>query len=243
MVRIALTIFTFLALLESSLACELFISAAMGVKDCIQEVGNNFKSKTGCRVVFNFSSSGKLAKQIESGAPADLYVSASKFWMSYLIKKGIVCRESVLPFASTKLVLVAPKGSNLKSLLEAGRIAVGDRLAPVGKYAIEVLKNLGLYKKLEGKFIFSPTVRQITIWVSTGNVDAGIIYYSDYLKFRNRLKLVKVFPEELHTPVMFYVGIVKSSRDKETCMKFENFLLSQDEKLLNKYGFFKVGEK
>ncbi len=230
------------ALLSNSFAAELSISAAMGTRELVSEIGNRFEKQTGNRVIFNFSSSGKLAKQIESGAPADVYISASKFWMDYLVKKGVVDKESTLPFAKTKLVLVVPKNSKVTSLENAEKIAVGDKLAPVGKYALETLKKLGLYEKVKEMLVFAPTVRQITIWVITGNADAGIVYYSDYLKFKDKLKLIEVFPENSHRPIMFYVGLVNSSQKKDLGKKFEEFLLSQDEKEFEKFGFFKVNE-
>ncbi len=219
-------------------AAQLEVSAAMGTRELVLKLGKMFEERTGNRVVFNFSSSGKLARQVESGAPADVYISASKFWMDYLIKKGIV--DSVFPFAGTELVLVAPKGSKLKSLKEAERIAVGDRLAPVGMYALQTLRNLGILDEVKGKLVFAPNVRQITVWVITGNADAGIIYYSDYLKFRKRLRLVRVFPETSHDPIRFYIGLVRSSSGKKVSREFESFLLSQDEKVYSDFGFFKV---
>jgi len=242
--RLILTMFAFITtfMFSNSFAAELFISAAMGTRDLVSEIGNSFEKQTGNRVIFNFSSSGKLAKQIESGAPADVYISASKFWMDYLVKKGVVNKESALPFARTKLVLVAPENSKVTSLEKAEKIAVGDKLAPVGKYALETLKNLSLYEKVKERLVFAPTVRQITIWVITGNADAGIIYYSDYLKFKDKLKLIEVFPEDSHRPIMFYVGLVNSSQKKNLAKEFEKFLLSQDGKEFEKFGFFKVNE-
>ncbi len=242
--RLILAVVTFIItfVFSNSFAAELSISAAMGTRELISEIGNRFEKQTGNRVIFNFSSSGKLAKQIESGAPADVYISASKFWMDYLVKKGVVDKESALPFAKTKLVLVVPKNSKVTSLEKAEKIAVGDNLSPVGKYALETLKNLGLYEKVKERLVFAPTVRQITIWVITGNADAGIIYYSDYLKFKDKLRLIEVFPESSHRPIMFYVGLVNSSQKKNLGKKFEEFLLSQDGKEFEKFGFFKVNE-
>ncbi len=221
-----------------SFAGELFVSAAMGTKEFISEVGDRFERQTGNRVIFNFSSSGKLAKQIELGAPVDVYISALKFWMDYLVEKKIVDEKSVLPFAKTKLVLVVSKDSKITSLEEARKIAIGDKLAPVGRYALETLENLGLYRKIEDRLVFAPTVRQITIWVVTGNADAGIIYYSDYLKFKDKLRLLRVFPDSLHRPIMFYIGLVSPQR--EIGKEFEKFLLSQKDEDFEKFGFFKV---
>jgi len=243
-VRLVLIAFiTFLfSMLSKGFTAELTVSSAMGVKELVVEIGNVFEKETGNKVNFNFSSSGKLAKQIEFGAPSDVYISASEFWMDYLVKRGVICGKSVSPFARTKLVLVAPKGSSLVSLDGAERIAIGNKLAPVGKYALETLKNLGLYERIKERLVFAPTVRQITIWVITGNADAGIIYYSDYLKFKDKLKLLRVFPESSHRPIRFYVGVICSSRNGNPALDFKRFLLFQDEKLYRKFGFFKMYE-
>ncbi|SMP18085.1 molybdate transport system substrate-binding protein [Desulfurobacterium pacificum] len=229
--------------LPSSLADVIRLSAAMGTKDLINyEVKQFNASHNSDKVVCNFSSSGKLATQIEAGAPADIYISASKYWMDYLLKKGFIVPDSAKPFASTDLVLVVPLNSHIGSIMEAKKIAIGNRLAPVGKYAIETLKNLGIYEKLKSRFVYAPTVRQISVWVMTGNTDAGIIYYSDYVRFKDRLKLLKVFPDNLHRPITFWIGIVRGARNASGAEKFENFILNADAEDFKKFGFKKVTE-
>ena len=237
-------ILAFVLFVGNSYANDLLISAAMGTKDLVSKIGADFQRKTGVNVAFNFSSSGRLAKQIEAGAPADVYISASKFWMNYLLKKGFIFPSTAKPFASTKLVLVVPLNSHITSITEARKIAVGNRLAPVGKYAIETLKNLGIYDELKNKLIYAPTVRQISVWVMTGNADAGIIYYSDYVKFKNKLKLLKVFPDRLHEPITFWVGIVKGTRNYSKAKRFENFIFNTKDKVFERFGFEKLsGDK
>jgi len=237
--RFYFTILTLLFL--STVACgkELLISAAMGTKEFVKTVGREFQKKTGKGVIFNFSSSGRLINQIVAGAPSDIYISASKFWVDYGVKRGALDEKTVKPFAETSLVLIAPKNGKVKELTEAERIAVGNRLAPVGKYAIQTLKNLGIYKKIEDKLIYAPTVRQITVWVMTGNVDLGIVYYSDYFKFRDRVKLIKIFPDSLHKPIRFYIACVNGG-NKKACREFEGFLTKTDETIYRKFGFRKV---
>ncbi len=218
---------------------ELLISAALGTKELVKTVGEEFQKETGEKVIFNFSSSGKLINQIVAGAPSDIYISASKFWVDYGVKKGALNGKTVKPFAETSLVLIAPRDGKAKRVTDAKRIAVGDRLAPVGKYAVETLKNLGIYEKVKDRLIYAPTVRQITVWVMTGNADLGIVYYSDYFKFRDRVKLIKIFPDRLHTPIRFYVGCVKGGNLKE-CREFEKALLQTGSSTFNKFGFRKV---
>jgi len=230
-----LALWVLLLLVSPSKAGELLISAAMGVKELITAVGKDFEREKGHTVIFNFASSGKLARQVEMGAGVDLYVSASKFWADYLKEKGLL--KSVSPFARTDLVVVTYKGSKVTSLKEAKRIALGDSLAPVGKYALQSLKNLGLYDELKNRLVYAPDVRQITIWVATKNADAGIIYYSDYLRFKDRLKLLEVLPESSHDPVKFYVGVVSSSQKKKLAEEFKEFLLSAPSTTYKRFGF------
>ncbi len=229
-----------LSVFNLTFAAELSVSAAMGVREFISYLGKEFENKTGSRVVFNFSSSGKLANQIEFGAPVDVYISASDFWMNYLVSKGIVDKNTVFPFAGTELAVVTFVKSGITSLQEAKRIAIGDELAPVGRYAVEALKNLGLYGKLKNRFVFAPTVRHIAVWVITGNADVGVVYYSDYLKFKDRLKLLKILPKDSHSPILFYIGLVRSTHQRALAEKFEKFLFSVGEEEFKKFGFYKI---
>ncbi|WP_457680554.1 molybdate ABC transporter substrate-binding protein [Thermovibrio sp.] len=219
------------------LSKELSVFSAAGVMDFMKEAGREYEKTSGSEVIFNFSSSGKLAKQIELGAPADCYASASKFWVDYLKRKKLLKEGTIKPFATTELVVVAPKESKIKNITQAQTIAVGNRFAPVGIYAVESLKNLGLYDKLKNRLIYGPTVRTLTIWVITGNASAAIIYYSDYLKFKNRLKLVEVLPKKSHRPIEFYLGC--TGRKLKECKAFEDFLFKLPEKTYEKFGLEK----
>ncbi len=222
----------------SAFSKELTVSCAAGALDLIKEIGKRYEKETGEKITFNFSSSGKLAKQIEAGAPVDVLISASPFWSSYLTKKGLLLKESVKPIMETELVVIAPKDSNLKSLKEAETIAVGNSFAPVGKYALESLKSLKLYEKLKEKLLFAPNVRELTLWVISGNADAGIVYYSTYLKFKDKLRLIEVLPKKSHEPIFFTAGCTK--KNPKECKEFERFILKQPESLFRKFGFEKV---
>ena len=212
---------------------ELWVFCAMGIRDLAKATAKDFKEK----VVFNFSSSGKLAKQIEMGAPADLYLSANKFWVDYLKGKGLLEKDTITPVAKTELVVIAPKNSKIKGLSQAEKIAVGDRSAPVGRYALESLKRLGLYDKLKGKLVFAPNVRQVAVWVATGNADAGIVYLSDYLRFKNEVKLLEVLPESSHEPIVFYGAVVKGAKNGAAAEKFLKKLKNEPEETFEKFGF------
>ncbi len=236
--RLLVLIITLLLLPITSSAKEFLISSAAGVMEFTKEVGREFERERGCKVIFNFSSSGRIAKQIEAGAPTDLFISASAFWVNYLKERGLLKPETVRPFAKTNLVVVTLKGSKVESLSQAATIAVGNKFAPVGVYALESLKSLGLYGKLKGRLIYAPTVRQITLWVISGNADAGIIYYSDYLKYRDKLKLIEVLPEKSHSPIEFFTACTGSNLRE--CKEFEEFLRGVPEETYQKFGLKKV---
>jgi len=233
-----LTLIITLLLFGSAYGKELLISSAAGIMELTKEAGKRFSEEKGVKVYYNFSSSGKLAKQIEGGAPVDCFVSASKRWTLYLKEKGLVEEETITPVAKTRLVVVAPKGSEVKSLEEAQTVAVGNRFAPVGRYALESLKNLGLYEKVKDKLIFAPTVRQITLWVISGNADAGIIYYPDYLKYKDKLKLIEILPESSHSPIYFYGSCTK--RGGELCREFLEEFKKLPPEVYRSFGFKKV---
>jgi molybdate transport system substrate-binding protein len=223
-----------------SFATELLVSSAAGISSFVKEAGELFFKESGVKVSYNISSSGRIAKQIEMGAPTSLFVSASKYWIDYLSKLSLLEEETVFPFATTRLVVVAPKDSSLKSLKEAQTIAVGNRFAPVGSYAVESLKNLGLYDELKERLVYAPTVKQIALWVASGNADAGIIYYSDYLAYKDRLRLVGELPPDSHSPIYFYAACVKESEEKKACRDFGTLLKELPPSFYRKFGFEKV---
>jgi molybdate transport system substrate-binding protein len=236
--RLLLAIIAFLALSSHSFGKELLVSCAAGMMELLKHASSEYQKLKGKKLLLNVSSSGRLAAQIERGAPVDAFISASWFWVEWLKDKGLVEKSSITPVASTKLVVVVPKGSRLKSLNEAERIAVGNKFAPVGAYAVESLKKLNLYQELKDRIVYAPTVRAITLWVLSGNADAGIIYYSDFIKYKDRLKLLKVLPEGSHEPIRFYGACTK--RKPGECEEFLDFLKGLPEDFYQKFGFEKV---
>ncbi|BAT70893.1 molybdate transport system substrate-binding protein [Thermosulfidibacter takaii ABI70S6] len=214
---------------------ELYICCAMGVKEPVEEIAGRFTAESGYKLYFNFSSSGNLAHQIEAGAPCDVFISASLFWSEYLRKREFI--KSFIPFATTKLVVVAPIGTfyrNLKDICKVQRLVIGNyRIAPFGRYALSALKNTGLYRCVKDRLILANDVLQAAAWVVTGNADAGVVYYSDYLKFKGRLKLVWVFPNNVHDKILFTVSSLTDLGER-----FVRFLFTPEaEAILKRWGF------
>ncbi len=185
-------------------ARDVMVLCAMGAKEAVEEVAKRYERDTGNRVLVVASSSGRLAKQIEEGAPWDLFISASTFWTSYLMKRGVIAKA--FPLLTTRLVLVTYPSSKVKSAKDicGKRVAIGDyRFAPFGRYALEALRSTGLYDCVKEGIILASHTHQAIMWVTTGNADAAVVYMSDYLRFRDRLRLIYLFPEKAHSRILF----------------------------------------
>lgn len=220
----------------------LLVSTCMSLRLPLARVTSLYQRTTGIEVNINAASSGKLALQIERGAPVDLFVSASAFWMDRLEKEGLIDPTTRVLLLSNSLVLAAPKDSplsSLKDITKASRIAMGDyHFSPLGRYARETLEVLGLWSRLQDRLVLADNASQAITWLITGNVDAGLVYYSDYLAFRDRLKLVARIPPHLHSPIGYWVATVKGSRHKKEALNLERFLCSpQASAVFTGYGF------
>ena len=221
---------------------ELLFSCCMSLRAPLVKLSQQYEMERGVHVRINAASSGKLALQIEEGAPVDLFVSASPYWIDSLVKAGFVDSSNKVEFLGNRLAVVAPKNSALISfgdLAKVSRIAIGDyRFAPFGQYAKETLISLGMWKTLKPRIVLANNVVQAITWLVTGEVDAGIIYYSDYLRYRKRLSLVKIFPETLHSPIRYWLAMLKGSNHKGLAIELERFLCSSNATtVFLRYGF------
>ncbi|MCX7708996.1 MAG: molybdate ABC transporter substrate-binding protein [Clostridia bacterium] len=223
----------------------LTISAAASLKEAMEEIKKLYASeKPEVSITYNFGSSGSLKQQIEQGAPADIFISAASKQMDALKEKGFVAEESVKNLLENKVVLVVPKdNSTLKdfnSLAEdkIKKIALGEpKSVPAGQYAEEVLKFLNINEKVKGKAVYGKDVKEVLTWVETGNVDAGIVYETD-AKISEKVKIVASAPEKSHKPVVYPVGVIKSSKSTESAKEFINFISGdQGKAVFEKYGF------
>lgn len=247
-------------LLLSSVAChqsalnrngtggEIIVSAAASLRDTFRETGRLYESHTGRQVTFNFGASGALQKQIEAGAPVDVFASAGRPQMEALVKQGLIAPETQHDFARNSLVLVVPPDTRpvMKefSELNAGskRIAIGNpRTVPAGEYARQSLTYLGMWDQLQPRLILAEDVRQVLDYVARGEVDAGIIYASDAQAAQKRTLLVAHAPAESHAPIFYPVGIVRASRQQDAARAFIALLLSDEgQRILEKYGFERI---
>lgn len=190
------------------------IMAAASLTDVVSEFANDFKAETGISVRLNFASSGILARQIESGANFDYYISASKDWMEYLDSLKLVDENSIkvlagnriaaiVPVENTKLTLDSVSVRTFPDLFE-GRISIGDPLhVPAGKYATQIIRNYGWEEKLEKRYLPAKDVRDALFMVEMGEVEMGMVYHSDAMK-SSKVRLVYEFPESSCDPIQYY---------------------------------------
>ncbi len=202
-------------------AQDLTVSVAVSMKEAVESLGRRFEqAHPGVLLRYNFGASGDLAKQIEAGAPVDLFISAGARQVDDLQRKGLVDAATRREFARNVLVVAAPADSRLALTSAAGltsarigRIAVGDpKTVPAGQYAEESLRALGLWDALHDKLVFGENVRQVLDYVARGEVEAGIVYATDVRTRADRVALVFRLPPTSYSPVTYPAVVVSGSR-------------------------------
>lgn len=230
---------------QTSKAITVF--AAASLTNALQEVADRFTGKTGTQIKLSFASSSTLAKQIESGAGAQLFLSADEAWMDYLETRNLLAADSRRPLLGNGLVLVTPAdgthsvqiGTNASWLeqLPEGRIATGDPAhVPVGKYARQALANAGAWNTVEPRLARADNVRNALVLVERGEAVAGIVYSTDAAVSKN-VRVAGTFPEGAHAPISYPVALMKE-QDKGEARVFYDFLLTPEARVIfEKYGF------
>ena len=226
---------------------ELTISAAASLKEAMADIEPLFTEKyPDVKLTFNFGSSGSLQQQIEQGAPADVFISAGQKQMNALKDESLMVNDTCRDLVKNRLVLVGPSDTQLTSLNDlttdkVNKIAVGEPSSvPAGKYADEVLKNSNLYDSVSSKLVFAKDVKEVLAWSTSGNADAGFVYLSDAVS-NNSAKVIETISEDLHTPITYPVGLVKSTEHLEESKDFVDFLYSSESKdIFEKYGYTPV---
>lgn len=223
----------------------ILVSAAASLKEALEEVKPLYKqTKPNVNVTYNFGASGALQQQIENGAPADIFVSAAKKQMDALQSKNLILVDTRSNLLTNKLVLIVPKNSSgitsFRQLTDSKvkKIAVGEpRSVPAGQYAEEVFKNLGISQQIKSKLVLGNNVRQVLSFVESGNADAGIVYATD-AKISPQVKQVATAPANSHSPIIYPVAVLKSSKNAAAAKGYVQFLSSNRAgSVFQKYGF------
>ncbi len=226
---------------------EILVSAAASLRDAFLELGKNFEKDHAVKVVFNFAASGQLKTQIETGAPVDVFASASPVDMDALEKNNFLLEKTRKDFAKNELVLVqniAAKYS-VKTLSDLSndkikRIALGNpQSVPAGRYAKEYLENEKVYDAFKTKMIFGENVRQVLDYVQLGEVDAGFVFSTDAIS-SNKVQVVLKVPFEKHAPIIYPIAAIKNSKNSKEALDFVAFITSdKSQAVLKKFGFQK----
>jgi molybdate transport system substrate-binding protein len=226
---------------------NLTISAASSLQDAAKELKALYESNnTGVTITMNLASSGTLQKQIEEGAPADLFISAGKSQMDALSQKGLIIEESRKNLLGNELVLIAGKDSNLAGFEEltgenVKKVSIGTpETVPAGQYAKETLISLKLWDQLQPKMVLAKDVRQVLTYVETGNVDAGLLYRTDAATSAS-VKMISAAPAGANKPIVYPMAVIKSTKYQKETEKFASFLQSNEAvSVFEKYGFIAI---
>lgn len=225
----------------------LTVFAAASMKNALDELDTAYTAKTGVKITASYAASSALAKQIEQGAPADVFVSADTDWMDYAAAKKNINESTRVNLLGNSIVLIAAKdskldkvtigqGFDLAKLAGDGKVATGDvKSVPVGKYAKAALEKLGSWTTAESKFAMAESVRAALTLVSRGEAPLGIVYATD-AKIDPGVKIIGAFPADSHPAIIYPVAATTTAKSEAT--DYLAFLRSTAAKtIMEKYGF------
>jgi molybdate transport system substrate-binding protein len=216
---------------------ELTLSVAISLKDVVEELGRAFtRSRPGLVLRYNVGASGELARQIEAGAPVDLFVSAGQRQMDDLQARGLIVAATRRAVAGNVLVVVKPSDLRVDIASAAdlagprvGRLVVGNpRTVPAGEYAEESLRALGVWDRLRPRLVLAENVRQALDYVARGEVDAGIVYATDVVTRAGQVVEAFRLPEDTHRPIVYPAAVVAASRHQPTAVSFLDLLVAAE---------------
>ncbi|MFO0990516.1 MAG: molybdate ABC transporter substrate-binding protein [Hyphomicrobiales bacterium] len=213
-------------------ADNVVVFAAASLKNALDNVNAAWKAETGKEATISYAASSALAKQIESAAPADIFISADLQWMKYLSDKKLIKPGSEVELLGNRIVLIAPKeskaetsiapGFDLAALIGEGKLAMADvKAVPAGKYGKAALEKLGVWSSVEGKVAQAENVRAALKLVSTGEAALGIVYQTD-AHADPAVRVIGTFPADTHEPIVYPIGITAESKnaDADAFVKF-----------------------
>lgn len=224
---------------------SLTVSAAISLSKALQELKTVYQQiNPKVIITYNFGASGALAQQIQQGAPVDVFFSAATKQMDALQQANLLINETRRHLLTSSLVLITPKNgvalSSFKQLTapRIKKIAIGEpKTVPVGQYAQEMLTKIGIWQQIKPKLVLGNNVRQVLTFVESGNANAGIVYRTD-AKTSPKVKVRAMAPETLHSPIVYPLAVIKSSRNPAAAKAFVQFLAGDRAKIVfKKYGF------
>ena len=222
------------------------VFAAASLKNVLDEEGAAYTARTGQAVRFSYGASSALARQIEQGAPADLFISADVDWMDYVVQRRLVVAATRRNLISNHLALIAPADSNIRvrigkgmplaRALGDGRLAVAGPEVPAGKYARASLVALGVWDAVRPKLAQADNVRGALLFVARGETPLGIVYDTD-AKIEPKVRIVGLFPDDSHPPIIYPGAVIANAANPEAA-SFLGYLQSPEAGVVfRKYGF------
>lgn len=225
------------------------IAAAISLQDVLQEIQVNYEKIEHVNLEFQFGGSGTLARQIEQGIDADIFLSSNINWMDGLEEKEYILKETREDIVSNELVLVtSERHSNTYNDIseidpkKLEQVAIGNpESVPAGEYAREALQMLGMWRELEDKLILAKNVRQVMTYVETGNAPYGLVYSSD-AQASEKLTVAAGVDPTLHTEIVYPGAVLTGTENKEEAVRFLQYLRTDDaQKVFKSFGFREAG--
>lgn len=228
-------------------ADTVIVFAAASVKNALDEIVTGYEAATGHRIRVSYAASSALARQIENGAPADLFISADQAWMDHLQGKGLIRPNARIDLVRNRLVLVSPadtptrlgisKGFALAAALGDARLAMADPASvPAGRYAKAALESLGVWNDVARRIAAAPDVRAALMLVARGETPFGIVYASD-ARVEPRVRIVDAFPEATHPPIVYPAALTARSKSAAAAGLLAALNRKPARAVFEKYGF------
>jgi len=226
-------------------AAEITVFAVSSLTDSLKKIARTYQIKTGDKIIFNFGASSLLARQIEEGAPADIFFSADEAKMDALAAKGLIAKETRRSPLSNVLVIVVPKerASVMNSAQDLTnstiqRIALGDpKTVPIGLYARQYLEKLGLWEALRRKVVIVEDVRAGLAAVEAGNADAAFVYKTD-AAISHGIKVAVEIPRQDGPKISYSIALVKGASHETAARQFLDYIAGKDAaEVFQKFGF------
>lgn len=200
---------------------DVLVFAAASLTNALDDINTQYRRETSRRVMISYAASSTLAKQIEAGAPADIFISADLDWMDYLAKRNLIKPATQTNLLGNHLVLVAPKNSRenldiapgfpLADKLGGGKLAMADTAAvPAGKYGRAALEALGVWRSVQNKIVQAENVRAALVLVARGEAPFGIVYQTD-AAVEPGVRIAGVFPDNTHPPIIYSIALTADS--------------------------------
>lgn len=239
-IAVGLSLFT---AAQASADDHLRIYAASSMTNVLNEIIESYESQSGVRITPVYGGSSSLARQIERGAPSDIFISANRLWMNYLVEQSVVEPSNMVVLASNQLVLVSSNPDinvtlnsidSWKAALGDSRLATGSKAVPVGMYAQQAFESLNVWSELNDKIAPTNSVRMALALVEQGEAPLGVVYRTDAL-YSEDVYVVQSFPTELHEPIVYPMALLS---DQPQAQAFYHFLRGDAvTKVLVKHGF------